>query len=33
VNGNYESLKLPVPLQAHIGTDFADLGDDKEQYR
>ena len=27
-----ESVKLPVPLQAHIGTDFADLGD-KEQYR
>jgi hypothetical protein len=27
-----ESLKLPVPLQAHIGTDMTDLGD-KEQYR
>lgn len=33
VTGNYEAPKLPVPLQAHIGTDFADLGDDKEQYR
>ena len=27
-----ESVKLPVPLQTHIGTDLADLGD-KEQYR
>ncbi len=27
-----ESPKLPVPHQAHIGTDFQDLGD-KEQYR
>jgi hypothetical protein len=27
-----ESAKLPVPLQAHLGTDFTDLGD-KEQYR
>ena len=27
-----ESPKLPVPHQAHIGTDFTDLGD-KEQYR
>ena len=27
-----ESVKLPVPLQAHLGTDFTDLGD-KEQYR
>ena len=27
-----ESVKLPVPHQAHIGTDFTDLGD-KEQYR
>ncbi|MBI2929016.1 MAG: lamin tail domain-containing protein, partial [Verrucomicrobia bacterium] len=29
---NVESPKLPVPHQAHIGTDFTDLGD-KEQYR
>jgi hypothetical protein len=27
-----ESIKLPVPHQAHIGTDFVDMGD-KEQYR
>jgi hypothetical protein len=33
VGGDYEAPKLPVPLQAHIGTDFADLGPDKEQYR
>ena len=33
VDGNFESLKLPVPLQGHIGTDFTDLGNDKEQYR
>ncbi|MBM3845414.1 MAG: hypothetical protein FJ405_03890, partial [Verrucomicrobia bacterium] len=33
VDGRHESLKLPVPLQGHIGTDLADLGDDKEQYR
>jgi len=32
VDGGVESLKLPVPLQAHIGTDFTDLGE-KEQYR
>lgn len=29
---NPESTKLPTPHQAHIGTDFTDLGD-KEQYR
>jgi hypothetical protein len=33
VGGNIEGIKLPVPLQGHLGTDFADLGDDKEQYR
>jgi len=33
VDANFEGLKLPVPLQGQIGTDFADLGDDKEQYR
>ncbi len=27
-----ESIKVPIPHQAHIGTDFTDLGD-KEQYR
>jgi len=27
-----ESTKLPIPHQAHIGTDFTDLGD-QEQYR
>ena len=32
-NGTFESLKLPVPLQPHIGTDFTDLGPDLEQYR
>ena len=32
VDGGVESIKLPVPLQGHIGTDFTDLGD-KEQYR
>lgn len=30
--GGIEGTKLPVPHQAHIGTDFTDLGD-KEQYR
>ena len=33
INGNFEAPKLPVPLQGHVGTDFADLGNDKEQYR
>ena len=33
VNGNFESVKLPVPLQAQLWTDFVDLGNDKEQYR
>lgn len=32
VSSDVESPKLPVPHQAHIGTDFTDLGD-KEQYR
>ena len=32
VAGDVESPKLPIPHQAHIGTDFTDLGD-KEQYR
>lgn len=32
VPANPESVKVPIPHQAHIGTDFADLGD-KEQYR
>ncbi|MDB6029728.1 MAG: Ig domain protein group 2 domain protein, partial [Verrucomicrobiales bacterium] len=32
-DGGIESIKLPVPLQGHIGTDFTDLGNDKEQYR
>jgi hypothetical protein len=32
VGGNPEAPKLPVPHQAHIGTDFTDLGE-KEQYR
>ena len=32
VPANPESIKLPNPHQAHIGTDFTDLGD-KEQYR
>src|SRR4030095_8191197 len=27
-----ESIKRPIPHQAHIGTDFTDLGD-QEQYR
>ena len=30
--GGIEGTKLPIPHQAHIGTDFTDLGD-KEQYR
>ena len=30
--GGIEGPKLPIPHQAHIGTDFTDLGD-KEQYR
>jgi hypothetical protein len=33
VNGGFEAPKLPVPLQPHLPTDFADLGNDKEQYR
>src|SRR6185503_12214380 len=33
IDGGVESIKLPVPHQGHIGTDFADLGPDKEQYR
>lgn len=33
VNGNYEGVKLPVPNLAQVGTDFVDLGNDKEQYR
>jgi hypothetical protein len=33
VNGDFESVKLPVPLQGHMFTDFTDLGNDKEQYR
>ncbi len=32
VDGDPESLKLPVPDNV-IGTDFRDLGDDKEAYR
>ena len=32
-DGTVEGIKLPVPLQNHLGTDFADLGQDKEQYR
>lgn len=32
VDGKKESLKKPVPFE-HRGTDFTDLGDDKEQYR
>src|SRR5262249_4774467 len=32
-DGGVESIKLPVPLQAHIGTDFTDLGNGPEQYR
>jgi hypothetical protein len=33
IDGGIESVKVPVPLQGHIGTDFTDLGNDKEQYR
>ena len=33
VSGNFEGPKLPVPLQTQLGTDFTDLGNDKEQYR
>jgi len=33
VDGNFEGTKLPVPHQGHVSTDFADLGNDKEQYR
>ncbi len=33
VDGDFEGIKLPVPLQPHILTDMQDLGDDKEQYR
>ncbi len=33
VDGDFESVKQPVPLQGHIGTDLKDLGNDKEQYR
>ncbi len=33
VNGNFEAVKLPVPLQPQVGTDFMNLGNDKEQYR
>ena len=33
VDATFEGIKLPVPLQAHLGTDFADLGNDKEEYR
>ncbi|HXJ76123.1 MAG TPA: lamin tail domain-containing protein, partial [Candidatus Dormibacteraeota bacterium] len=32
-DGGVESIKLPVPLQAHIGTDFTNLGNDPGQYR
>ena len=32
VSNDPESLKLPVPF-VHVSTDFANLGDDKEQYR
>ena len=30
--GGVEGFKPPVPFQ-HIGTDFEDLGDSKEDYR
>jgi hypothetical protein len=33
VGGGFEAPKLPVPLLPHVGTDFTDLGNDKEQYR
>lgn len=32
-DGNFESLKNPVPLAAHVFSDFTNLGADKEQYR
>ena len=32
-DGNFESLKNPVPLALQIQSDFANLGSDKEQYR
>ena len=32
-NGNFEGIKLPVPLQVQLATDFTDLGNDREQYR
>ena len=32
-DGNFESLKNPVPLAAQISSDFTNLGTDKEQYR
>lgn len=32
-DGTVEGIKLPVPLQPHLGTDFTDLGSDQEQYR
>lgn len=31
--GGLEAPKLPVPLQTQLGTDFADLGNDVNQYR
>lgn len=31
--GGPEGVKPPVPISTHIGTDFANLGNDKEQYR
>jgi len=33
LDGSVEGIKLPVPHQGHISTDFTDLGDDPEQYR
>jgi len=33
LNDNFESIKLPVPLQPQLWTDFVDLGNDQEQYR
>ena len=33
IDGNFESLKNPVPLAAHVSSDFTNLGTDKEQYR
>ena len=32
-DGNFESLKNPVPLAGHVSSDFTNLGTDKEQYR